>query len=145
VNSFQSEKRFRKKKIVGKIKHAFHVNNFLFRKSCHLLDNVDKYGTATSDCIIQYWIIKATDTHLEYVIRVRPAFARQQLYANALQRCVICTLPVKLHPAPSSPKLYLPFRFSDDVCVLRWMRILCSPGWIGARLWTAARGKYSNG
>jgi hypothetical protein len=121
VNSFQHEKCFRKK-LYGKSQHTFHVNNFLFQKSCHLLDNVDKYGTvrpATIRCIMQRWIIKAADAHSEYVPGVLPAIARQQLIANALPLYVICTLPVTLHPAPRSPKLYLPFRFSDYV----WMCI----------------------
>jgi hypothetical protein len=59
-------------------------NNFFFRKSCCLRDNVAKYCTArqaTDDNIIRRmrfacWITKATDTHSEYVILI--AFQRQQ-------------------------------------------------------------------
>jgi hypothetical protein len=52
--------------------------NKLFRKSCRLGDNVDKYGTvrqATDDNIIRRmrfacWITKAKNTHSEYVILI---------------------------------------------------------------------------
>ena len=48
----------------------------VFRKSCRLLDNVEKYGTvrqATNDNIIRRmriscWMTNATDKHSEYVI-----------------------------------------------------------------------------
>jgi hypothetical protein len=61
----------------------FTFSNF-FRKSCRLLDNVEKYGTArqaTDGNIIRRmrfacWITKATNTHTEYVILI--AFPRQQ-------------------------------------------------------------------
>ena len=53
----------------------FIFNNF-FKKLYHLWDNVEKYGrdrAATDDSIIQsmrleFWITKATDTHLDYVV-----------------------------------------------------------------------------
>jgi hypothetical protein len=56
----------------------------VFRISCPLCDNVEKYASArqaTDDSIIQRmrfacWITKATGTHSEYVILL--AFARQQ-------------------------------------------------------------------
>jgi hypothetical protein len=62
----------------------FMFNNFFFRKSCRLWDNVEKYGRvgqATGDNIIRRmrfacWITKATNTHTEYVILI--AFPRQQ-------------------------------------------------------------------
>jgi hypothetical protein len=60
------------------------VFNNYFQKSCHLWDNVEKYGIArhaTYDSIIRCmclacWITKATNTHSEYVILT--AFPRQQ-------------------------------------------------------------------
>ena len=47
---------------------------FLFRKSCHLCDNVEKYFTAAQPQMkiwsmrIACWVHKTTDTHSEYVI-----------------------------------------------------------------------------
>ena len=54
----------------------FIFNNFFLKKSRHLWDNVENYGrdrAATDDSIIQsmrlaFWITKATDTHLDYVV-----------------------------------------------------------------------------
>jgi hypothetical protein len=54
------------------------LNNFFFLKSCHLWDNVKKYGTArqaTDDNIIwrmrfACWINKAADTYSENVILI---------------------------------------------------------------------------
>ena len=54
----------------------FVFSNFFFGKSCRLWENVEKCGRvrqATDDNIVQRmrtacWIIKATDTHSEYVI-----------------------------------------------------------------------------
>jgi hypothetical protein len=62
----------------------FTFNN-VFRKSCRLWDNVEKYGTArqaTDDNIIRRmrfacWVTNATDTHSEYVILI--AFTRQKI------------------------------------------------------------------
>jgi len=59
------------------------------RKSCRLCDNVEKYGItrqATDDNMIRHMpftgrLIKATDTHSEYVILI--GFPRQQCLANA--------------------------------------------------------------
>jgi hypothetical protein len=59
---------------------SFKFNNS-FRKSCCLWNIVEKYGTvrqATDDNIIwrmrfTCWIIKATDTHSEYVIYIAVA------------------------------------------------------------------------
>ena len=50
---------------VEKSKHAFVFNYFLFRKSFHLLDNVEKFGEAerpqmTTWRSVACWIIKAT-------------------------------------------------------------------------------------
>jgi hypothetical protein len=77
-------------------------NNFFFRKSCRLWENVEKYGTAkqaTDDNIIRRmrfacWITKSTNTHLACVIII--AFTRQQwlherasmlrLYVHCLSR-----------------------------------------------------------
>ena len=66
-------------KICRKIHNEhFMFNKFFFCESCHLLDNVERYGTArqaTDDSITQCmcsarWITKATDTHTcsEYVL-----------------------------------------------------------------------------
>ena len=60
------------------------LNNFFVRKSCRLWDNVAQYcraGQATDDNIIRLmpiarWIIKATNTHSEYVILI--AYPLQQ-------------------------------------------------------------------
>jgi hypothetical protein len=62
------------------------VLNNIFRKSCRLWDNVEKYcrpGQATDDSIIRRmriscWIPKATNTHSEYVMLPPPPYARQQ-------------------------------------------------------------------
>jgi hypothetical protein len=53
----------------------FMFNNFLKKSRC-LWDNVEKYGTsraATDDSVMQwmhlaFWITKATDTNLDYVV-----------------------------------------------------------------------------
>jgi len=79
LSSCLNEKCFRQKS-----KHTFLVQYFLFRKSCRLWDNVEKYGTArqgTDDIIwrmrIACWIPKTTNTLSEYVIFI--AFLLQQL------------------------------------------------------------------
>ena len=62
----------------------FRLNDFFFRKSRREWDNVEKHGTAgqaTDDNVIRcmriaYWILKATNTHSEYVIII--AFPLQQ-------------------------------------------------------------------
>jgi len=59
------------KKVERKSKHKFYVQKLFFRKSCPLLNNVKKYGTATQakdDNIIRRMrvacrIIKAINTH----------------------------------------------------------------------------------
>ena len=68
----------------------FMFNNF-FPKSCRLLENVERYGgarEATYGNVIRRmrfacWIIKATNTYLEYVILI--AFPQQQLLSEAPQ------------------------------------------------------------
>jgi hypothetical protein len=79
----------------------FVFNNFFFRKSCRLWDNVQKYGTArqatygniTWRMRFACWITKATDTHSEYVILI--AFPRQQwLRERASMLMIIRTLRV---------------------------------------------------
>jgi hypothetical protein len=65
-------------------KRKFKKNYFLLRKSCGLLDKVEKCGRAgqTTDGNIMWrtriacWLIKATETHPEYVILI--AFPLQQ-------------------------------------------------------------------
>jgi hypothetical protein len=73
-------------KVVEKIKtHISIFVTFVFRKLCRLWHNVEKYGTdgqATDDNIIRRmctscWILKAIDTHSEYLI-IFIAFPRQQ-------------------------------------------------------------------
>jgi hypothetical protein len=80
----------------------FMFNNFFFRrKSCHLWDNVEEYGTAgqaTDDNIIRRmrtacWITKATDTYTEYVILT--AFPRQHLWRERAST-LICTYIARL-------------------------------------------------
>jgi hypothetical protein len=64
-------------KVVGKTKHNFMFIHFFFRK-CLLLHNVEKYdktGEATDGIVtrrmrFEWPIIKATDTHSEYVILI---------------------------------------------------------------------------
>jgi hypothetical protein len=64
----------------------FMFNNFFFRKSCRVWNNVAKHGTARQDTdynIIRRmrftcWIIKATDTHSEYLILACISLPRQQ-------------------------------------------------------------------
>jgi len=72
-------------KVVQKIKTHFMFNNyFFFRKSCSLWRNEKKYfiaGQATDDNTIwrmriACWILKATNTHSQYVILI--AFPLQQ-------------------------------------------------------------------
>jgi hypothetical protein len=88
--------------------------NFVFRKLCRLLLNVEKYGTArqaTDDNTIQCMriaccITKATDTHSQYVILI--AFPRQQwlserasmlrLYVHRLSSVTVRTRP-KIPPS----------------------------------------------
>ena len=70
-------------KSVDKMNTHFMFNNFFFRKSYSLLDNLEKYGRtveAIDDNIIwrmciARWIIKATNKHSEYEILI--AFPRQ--------------------------------------------------------------------
>jgi hypothetical protein len=65
-------------KIVEEIKTYTLCSGTSFQKSCHLWDNVEKYGTArqtTNDTVIccicfACWITKATDTHSKYVIHI---------------------------------------------------------------------------
>jgi hypothetical protein len=72
-------------KLVKKTKTHFMIDNFFFRKSCRLWDNVEKYGTdgqttddnVTRRMLFACWIPKATDTHSEYV--TVNAFSLQQL------------------------------------------------------------------
>ena len=69
--------------------HFMFNNFFFFRKSCRLLNNVEKYGKAgqvTYDDMIlgmriACWMPKATNTHSEYVII--PAAHGKCGYANA--------------------------------------------------------------
>jgi hypothetical protein len=83
---------------------SFVLSNFFFRKSCHLLDNVEKCGgdkghkwrhnMAHTICML---ISKATCTlaHTDkYVILI--AFPRQKWFANAPQCYVIRTLSLLL-------------------------------------------------
>ena len=71
-------------KVVEKIETHILCSITFFRKSCHLWDNVEKYGRArqaTDDNIIRRmrfacWITKSTDTRPEYIILI--AFPRQQ-------------------------------------------------------------------
>jgi hypothetical protein len=64
------------KKLYRKSQHFMSSNFFIFRKSCCLRDNVEKYNTAAKardDNIMQCmcfacWITKATNTHSEYVM-----------------------------------------------------------------------------
>jgi hypothetical protein len=71
-------------KFVQKIKTHFKFNNFFFRQSCRLWDNVEKHGKAreavkdvtTRRIRIACWITKATDTRSEYVTFM--AFPGQQ-------------------------------------------------------------------
>jgi hypothetical protein len=71
-------------KVAEKIKTHFVFNNIFFQKSYRLWDNVAQYcraGQATDDNTIRRmpiarWIIKATNTHSEYVILI--AFPLQQ-------------------------------------------------------------------
>ena len=63
-------------KFVEGLKAHILCSKRFFRKSCRVLDNVEKYGRtrqATDDKIIRRmlfarWITKAIDTHSEYVI-----------------------------------------------------------------------------
>ena len=89
-------------KVVEKIKTHILLSKFFFRKSCPLLDNVEKCGTArqaTVDSIIRRMrfaccFTKAIDTHSEYVIFI--AFPLQQwLYErvsmlNLYVHCLSC-------------------------------------------------------
>jgi hypothetical protein len=78
----------------------------LFRKSCRLWDNVEKYGTArqatdgniTRRMRFASWITKAADTHSEYVIVYLFLLHGNNGYANAPQCRVKCILPVLFNP-----------------------------------------------
>jgi hypothetical protein len=67
----------------------FMLNNFFPRKSYLFWDNIEEYGRvgqATDDNITRrmpsaFWIIKATDTHSEYVLLI--VFCGKNGYANA--------------------------------------------------------------
>jgi hypothetical protein len=97
----------------------FIFNNFFFRKSCRLWDNVEKYGTArqaTDGNIITRmriacWITKARDTRAEYVILI--AFPRQQWLRERPSVLRSRTVPVWFQccPCPQNAK-YLPQRKS---------------------------------
>ena len=74
------------KQVVEKIKTYILCSLTLSPKSCHLWDNVEKYGRAlqtTYDDTIWHvcfacWMVKVSDTHSEYVILI--ALPRQQWY-----------------------------------------------------------------
>ena len=80
--------------------HIFMLNTF-FRKSCHLWDNVLKWGRAgqaTDDSIIRrmcfaYFITKATHTHT-CNMQILLLFHSKCVYAITPQYYVISTLPV---------------------------------------------------
>jgi len=78
LNSSQNKKCFQTK-VVQKIKTYTLCSITVFRKSCHLWDNVQKYGTViqATDGNIICWIIEATDTHSEYVTLI--AFSTAKL------------------------------------------------------------------
>ena len=85
--------------VIEKIKTHFMFNNF-FRKSCRSWDNVEKYGRARQttnynmihSVCFACWIIKATDTHSEYVM-----FRATVVTWMCLSVTFICTLPVVLN------------------------------------------------
>ena len=74
-NFSQNEKCFRRK-LLRKWKHTFLCSVTFLWKSSRLLDNGEKFGTATQatdDIIIRHvrfacWMTKVTDTHSEYSI-----------------------------------------------------------------------------
>jgi hypothetical protein len=108
------------------------LNNFIYRKSCHLWDNVEKYGTARQAIdknIMQRVrfscrITKATNTHLEYVIVF--GIPRQQWFANAPQYYVIRTLSVLFIFAVFSIAVNRPLDRWDRWFETRWGHG-CSP------------------
>jgi hypothetical protein len=88
------------KKVAKKNQNTYFISiHFFFRKSCHLLDNVKRYGRtrqATDNKVIERmcfwcWITKTTDTHSKYVILI--TFPGDNGYANASQQHVIGALP----------------------------------------------------
>ena len=97
LTEFFLEWEIRQKNVVQKIKTcALVLDNFFPRKSCHLWNNVEKYGRggqATDDNIMwrmrfARWITKANDTLVIYNI----AFPRQQWFRE--RTLIVCTLPV---------------------------------------------------
>ena len=108
------------------------LNNFLYRKSCHLWDNVGKYRRARQAIdknIMRRMrfscrITKATNTHLEYVIVFD--FLRQQWFADAPQCYVIRTLPVLFIFAVFSIAVNRPLDCWDRWFETRWGHG-CSP------------------
>jgi hypothetical protein len=106
LNSSQNEKCFRRSCRENQ-NTRFMGNIFVFQKSYHLWDNVEKYGRArqaTDDNKLPrmrfaWWITKTTDTHSEYVILI--AFPHQQwlresasllryMYMAFLLKCISC-------------------------------------------------------
>jgi len=92
-------------KFVEKIKTNIlcSITFFLFRKSCRLWDNMEKYCKAvlatdgTRRMRIAYWIPKTTNTHLEYIILI--AFPLQQwmhgsasLLRYTYIACLVCSV-----------------------------------------------------
>jgi len=96
LNSSQNRKYFGHKNTENQNEN---LCSFFF-KSCHLGDNVKKYGTArevTKDNTVRCmhfacWIIKATDILSEYAILT--AFPRQQLLSERNSLLNYSTLPV---------------------------------------------------
>jgi hypothetical protein len=100
---------------VVKNQNTYFVFNNLFRKSCRLWGNVEKYvraRQATNDNIIRRmpfacWITKATDTHSEYVIVICFSTTTMVMRTRVnLMLCVHCL----------SCSFVLPFRTSPQSC-----------------------------
>jgi hypothetical protein len=85
-------------KVVDKIKTHILCSVTFFQKSCHLWDNVEKYGTArqvTDDNIIRYRKYARIEMHT-HIIYYLLHFHGNSSYVNAPQCYLIHTLPVLL-------------------------------------------------
>jgi hypothetical protein len=113
------------------------------RKSCLIADNVGKYcrgKQAIDDNMIRRvrfacWIIKATDTHSEYVILI--AFERQHFlregtlmlrhtYFACLVRLEKVVREIKVLVVPSSPSSFVQIQKQNSNISLQWQVIYLS-------------------
>ena len=98
-------------KVVGNIKASILCSVTFSRKSCHLWDNAEKYGTAREAADDVIWrtrfafsVTKATHTHSDYVILL--FFHGKDAYTTAHPCHVIRMFPVLLILPPRGNQLH---------------------------------------